>query len=58
MNNQILEINDQDLQSIQGGGGGALGAWIIYNVYTMGVPMFVDGLTGAHVSTAAVEAPF
>ena len=54
----MVEIPDDDLAGVSGGGTGAIVGWIIANGLTLGIPHIVDSATGSHVRHAAENAKF
>ena len=51
-------LTDEQLESLNGAGAGAMLGWAFANIPTLGIPIIVDAATGGHVTKAAQDASF
>ena len=49
----LVEISEEDLVCVAGGGPGATVGWAFANLVTCGIPIAIDAVTGAHITRAA-----
>ena len=51
-------LSDEQLQSLNGAGAGAMLGWAFANIPTLGIPIIVDAFTGGHITDAASKSSF
>ena len=51
-------LSDEQLQSLNGAGAGAMLGWAFANIPSLGIPIIVDAFAGGHITDAASKSSF